>query len=938
MADGQTIDNLVIEISTRMDKAEKSIDSINKKLGEQSSATKKTSQSWVELVAKFTAITLALRKMKNIAAGLFNASSDYIEAVNLFRVTMGEGADSAMKFAESVQNLIGIDMQEWLTNQGTFQQIITGFGIANDKATIMSQNLTQLAYDISSVFNTDVSTAMQKLGAAMSGQVKGIRAYGIETSVAAIKEYALSKGITQTWSSMTMAQKSLLRYNLIMERSVNIQGDLARTIVTPANALRILTALWQRLKRELGAVVSVIVTQVIPIVQALVKVVTNAAMWLANLFGFDIKSYYADLSGMSDLSYGGAEDLEDNLESGAASAKKIKDYLMGFDELNVIQPQQNVGGGSGSVGGVGGGGWEDDLGLYSYDFLDGLNESATEAKKIMKGLAGAVIAIATVLATLEIVKTAKNFLLLAAAAGNTKAALSLMGKMAGAMLPYITAVETALVGLFSAKNIFKDIATDAQVSGVQIASLAVSIGLAAAAAWLFNAPWILITTGIAAAVGAVIGYVSGIDEAAQKSYEATDAFLVTNAAIEDLQSITDSTKESMDGLNEQLDRVKSENVKWDSVEVLVDDIYELSEKANKSAYEMYLMELKVEQLNDMGLGDLKLTIDETTGSVVESKNAVYDLIKSYEQEAKMAAYKEVVKKAWEAQYQAIADNIEAERLKEITSTNVKDAEEKLNAITEDLTLAYGDNVDIAMLFNKEYLAAAKTLDEARKADEAATEAIADTSLAIQDAEQSVYDYNLALYAMQNDLEIVGGKLYDAEGNIVNLSDEVKNSFGNMQKNAEDGASGINKAIEGIISSKVISLTMSMPNYKIAASGALSGAFSSFVNLMAYATGGFPTSGQLFIAREAGPEMVGAMNGRTAVANNDQIVKGIASGVASANSEQNALLRQQNTILTQLLQKSTSIKIGQREFGEAARDSLNYLTYTTGDNGVVMGGM
>ena len=70
----------------------------------------------------------------------------------------------------------------------------------------------------------------------------------------------------------------------------------------------------------------------------------------------------------------------------------------------------------------------------------------------------------------------------------------------------------------------------------------------------------------------------------------------------------------------------------------------------------------------------------------------------------------------------------------------------------------------------------------------------------------------------------------------------------------------------------------------------------------YATGGYPTTGEMFIAREAGPEYVGSMGGRTAVANNDQIVAGISSGVASANAEQNALLRQQNQLLTQLLNK------------------------------------
>lgn len=78
----------------------------------------------------------------------------------------------------------------------------------------------------------------------------------------------------------------------------------------------------------------------------------------------------------------------------------------------------------------------------------------------------------------------------------------------------------------------------------------------------------------------------------------------------------------------------------------------------------------------------------------------------------------------------------------------------------------------------------------------------------------------------------------------------------------------------------------------------------FLSLSAptFATGGYPDNGSLFIAREAGPEMVGSIGGHTAVANNDQIVAGIAGGVSAANAESNALLRQQNSLLTQLLNK------------------------------------
>lgn len=84
--------------------------------------------------------------------------------------------------------------------------------------------------------------------------------------------------------------------------------------------------------------------------------------------------------------------------------------------------------------------------------------------------------------------------------------------------------------------------------------------------------------------------------------------------------------------------------------------------------------------------------------------------------------------------------------------------------------------------------------------------------------------------------------------------------------------------------------------------------SAIHNLPGFASGGYPTTGQMFIAREAGPEYVGTMNGRTAVANNDQIVSGVASGVAAGQAEQNALLRQQNDYLRQLLAKESTVKI------------------------------
>lgn len=83
-----------------------------------------------------------------------------------------------------------------------------------------------------------------------------------------------------------------------------------------------------------------------------------------------------------------------------------------------------------------------------------------------------------------------------------------------------------------------------------------------------------------------------------------------------------------------------------------------------------------------------------------------------------------------------------------------------------------------------------------------------------------------------------------------------------------------------------------------------------VYLVAAANGGMFDSGQLFIAREAGPEMVGTMGGHTAVANNDQIVAGIQYGVQAgmqqANAEQNGLIQQIVNYAAQIAQKNLTI--------------------------------
>ena len=98
-----------------------------------------------------------------------------------------------------------------------------------------------------------------------------------------------------------------------------------------------------------------------------------------------------------------------------------------------------------------------------------------------------------------------------------------------------------------------------------------------------------------------------------------------------------------------------------------------------------------------------------------------------------------------------------------------------------------------------------------------------------------------------------------------------------------------------------------------------------------ATGGLFSSGDIFIANEDGTsEMVGRFGNQTGVANQQQIIAGIQKGVSDANQEQNALLRQQNTLLRGILEKDNSVRIGaSAALGRVARQSLNMYSNMIG---------
>ena len=315
-----------------------------------------------------------LVSLKAIADYLGNAVAkfnDFYEATNLFGVSMKGLTGEADNFIQKMQTLLGIDPAEAMNNMATIQGLTTSFGLASDKAYILSKNLTQLGYDLSSLKNIPVKEAFTKLQAAISGELEPIRRLGVDISNARLQQELYALGITTSISKLSQADKAILRYIAIMKQTGDAQGDLARTLNSPANQIRILQAQLSELARAVGSVLYPALKSILPPLIAAVELVKEFVQWIAKLMG--VKT--VDFPDMSKTS-ASVEDTSDALDNAAASAgkakKALKDYTMGFDELNIIDPTKGSSGsgsGSGVTGNILG-----DVDLSQYDMFKQYNE------------------------------------------------------------------------------------------------------------------------------------------------------------------------------------------------------------------------------------------------------------------------------------------------------------------------------------------------------------------------------------------------------------------------------------------------------------------------------------------------------------------------------------------------------------------------------------
>lgn len=825
----------------------------------------KSSNSFLGRMAKNV---LSFQMLRRAMGSVLTSYNDFVEDVNLASVSLGAFGNQANELATKMQDLLGVDASQALRTMGLIQNLTTSFGVASKSAYQMSSNLTQLGYDMASFFNVSTENAFDTIESALTGSTKAIRAYGIDISNARLKQEAMIlaqekgiAGLSSNIDALTQADKAVLRYIAIMHQATNAQGDMARTLNSPANQFRVLSAQVELLSRSLGAVLIPVINELLPRIIAMVQALRMAISALAELLGIPIT--FADLA---DTTGKAADNAVEFGEGMAGAAKAAKSLTTGIDELNVLSDNSG-GGGGGSAGNL----LSDlDLSAYGYDMFKGLVESRVQEflekmQSILKKIGPLVAGIATAFGLWKISKSLFDWF---NNIGNLKGALkglrglpAILETVAGAVLLLHGAFD-ALTGNANIVNTLEMIGgAFLLISGLsaKFGIIGKSIGgLAAGAITLGTAlydinrnglnfvnglmalagvteiiigltntivvlgksifyaaeqgsalqnfgyllvknagPIALVVTAVTAAAAAFVYFREKAEESGRAIYEQTDAYKLLQTVHNDAAAIMERSAKAIESMTEKYEHLQklmnSEN-EYFGIRNLVDDIFALNDKAEKTDLEFLEMQTKVDYLNSLGLDGLQIEWDETHEAIISDKEAIYDVINALEQQARMAALQDVLTEAYKQQYQAELDILTANRDIGASQSMMEGAQNALDNYYNRLGVFGRGLAELGL--DAEYNALKTVLDEA-------TTAYGESNAAME-AAIGVYDKasESAQYASQQ-IGILNGTIDEATAADMQLAEKysprIESIVTNWQAAQEQVAAGM-EATNGVVSS------------------------------------------------------------------------------------------------------------------------------------------
>lgn len=502
-------------------------------------ANERQKKSYLSLSNQLNGFMLSAKKLvslKAIAEYLGKAVAkfnDFYEATDLFHNAMGNLSGEADTLISKMQGLLGVDPTKAMTYMATIQSLGTSFGLASDKAYVLSKNLTQLAYDEGSYWNKDVAETFTAMSSAISGEIEPIRRLGVDLSQARLQQELLALGFNKQVSSLSQADKAVLRYIAIMKQTANVQGNLAQTIQSPANQIKILKAQLDMLAKSVGSLLYPALKSILPPLIAAVQLIREFVEWVAKLMG--VKVVFTDFTKSADSVGGIGDAMDETTDSTKKAAKALKDYTMGFDELNIIDPTQ---GSSGSGGGASAGNILGDVDLSGYDmFKNYVGTSIDEMKQKIKSMLPLIATVATALAAWKLTNLITDIVDAISKMNALKSIVLGLGVFTVGIVLEITGIKDAIENGVNGKN-FAEIVlgaligtTGAAILGKGIAQFIVTgFGNTAVGAAIKAAGGSTAGAIIGAAVGGVVTgvpmFVTGVYDAIKNGLNTLNGILI----------------------------------------------------------------------------------------------------------------------------------------------------------------------------------------------------------------------------------------------------------------------------------------------------------------------------------------------------------------------------------------------------------------------------
>lgn len=307
---------------------------------QEAKATKETSKnlkSTSRSLSKILISLISIRKLSNFFKDAFEESSSWIENLNLFEVALDDCTEQGLEFTKTMSDAFGLDQNQLIEYMGLFNQMATAIGNSTEIAYKMSEALTALGLDISSLYNISVESAMSKLRSGIAGQVKPVRELGLDITAQSLDKYLKEDlGLDMTSKALSQSQKQLLRTIMLIQQTNNAWGDLSKTINTFSNQQKILLAQTTQLKRAFGDLFIGTVEEAGIATKALYYI-NGALMAMVEIIRTFIPQ--ATSSGFNKVE----EDIDHTTEGIEEMEEQLNKSLFSFDKFNSLNSDNSKG-------------------------------------------------------------------------------------------------------------------------------------------------------------------------------------------------------------------------------------------------------------------------------------------------------------------------------------------------------------------------------------------------------------------------------------------------------------------------------------------------------------------------------------------------------------------------------------------------------------------